>query len=431
MDQWLVLLLVKLTVSASLASILSRSSKFLGLLLREERSLVARIQLGLGISGFCAAGAAVRFVTKFQPADLSLEGSLVAGVIGGYLSGLLTGVLASIPAMIGGEFLSMPLYAAVGVMGGLLRDLAREPEEIWRFSPFLDLSVYRLFRYPAERRRSAFHLAILATIFLAELLRGMVRQFFGANQIFALYPAASQWYATLALYVTTVFATAIPIKVWNSARNERLLESKERLLTQARLSALSSQINPHFLFNTLNTLSSLIRTNPEEARKVVYKLSNILRRLLRKNDNFSPLREELSFIEDYLSIEQQRFGDKLRVRKNIDPATLDLQVPAMVLQPVVENSLKHGLSRKVDGGLLTIESRLVDGRLQLLIADDGVGIEPARLETLLEQGGIGMSNVNERLKVLFGDKYRLSVHSRPGEGTRTEVDLPASAPAPS
>ena len=427
MEQWLVLLLVKLTVSASLASILSRSSKFLSLLLREERSLLERIQLGLGISSFCAAGAAVRLVTKFQPPDLSLEGSLVAGVIGGYVSGLLTGVVASIPSMLKGEFLSMPLYAAVGVMGGMLRDLAREPEEIWRFSPFFDLSVYRLLRYPADRRRSAYHLAILATILLAELLRGMVRQFFGPNQIFALDPVAPQWYATLAVYVTTVFATAIPIKVWNSARNERLLESKERLLTQARLAALSSQINPHFLFNTLNTLSSLIRTNPEEARKVVYKLSNILRRLLRKNDHFSPLREELAFIDDYLSIEQQRFGEKLKFRKNIDPATLDMQIPAMVLQPVVENSLKHGLAGKVDGGVLTIESRMVEGRLQLLIEDDGIGIEPSRLETLLEQG-IGISNVNERLKVLFGDKYRLSIHSRPGEGTRTEVDLPVNVP---
>ncbi|MCX6625908.1 MAG: histidine kinase, partial [Acidobacteria bacterium] len=189
------------------------------------------------------------------------------------------------------------------------------------------------------------------------------------------------------------------------------------------LEALSSQINPHFLFNTLNSVSSLIRTNPAEARAVVVKLSRILRRLLRKHDNFSPLRDELAFIEDYLAIEIVRFGDKLKFVKEIDSDTLDRSVPSMLLQPLVENSLRHGIGGKVEGGTIRLRSRLRDGRLYLSVEDDGVGIPEVKLATLFEQG-IGVSNVNARLKVLFGDEYRMWIDSKPGEGTRTEIELP-------
>jgi two-component system LytT family sensor kinase len=173
----------------------------------------------------------------------------------------------------------------------------------------------------------------------------------------------------------------------------------------------------------------LIRTNPDQARSVVYRLSSILRRLLRKTDNFAPLREELAFIDDYLSIETARFGDKLNFSKAVDERTLDCQVPAMLLQPLIENSIKHGLAPKVEGGSIRLESSLErrrEGlRLVLVVADDGVGIDDERLESILEQPGIGVSNVNERLKVLFGEGYRLSVTSQKGEGTRTTIELPA------
>ena len=427
MEQILVILLVKLAVAASIASLLSRSGRFLGLLLREERTMPERLEVAGGISLFCMAGASVRVLTHtYLAADFSLEGSMLAGIIGGYVSGLLTGVISSVPAMLAGEYLAMPLYAAVGVLGGLLRDLAPKADEIWRFSPFFDLSLYRLIRYPSDRQRTAYHVAVVGSILLAELLRFLALGLFGQRYIFTLYPAQMSW-VVVAVFVTTVFAVSVPLKIWNSARNERLLESKERLLVQARLSALSSQINPHFLFNTLNTVSSLIRTNPERARHVVYRLSSILRRLLRKTDNFAPLREEVAFIEDYLSIEMVRFGEKLRFVKEVDPEVLDCQIPAMLLQPLVENCIKHGLANKLDGGTIRLAAaRSGEGRLTLTVEDDGSGIEETRLATLLEQAGIGVSNVNERLLVLFGDNYRLSVNSRPGEGTRTDIELPAA-----
>ena len=185
------------------------------------------------------------------------------------------------------------------------------------------------------------------------------------------------------------------------------------------------QLNPHFLFNTLNTVNALIRTNPDQARGVVVKLSNILRRLMKKSDAMTPLRDELSFIDDYLSIEMTRFGDKLRFERIVEPETLDQLVPAMLIQPIIENSIKHGLAGKIGGGRIRLAAQFVNGRIKLQIEDDGVGVPEAKLATMFESG-IGVSNVNERLKVLYGDDYRMEIDSREGEGTKTEIEFPAS-----
>jgi two-component system LytT family sensor kinase len=421
LEQHLVIPLVKLAVAASLASILVRIGVLRRALLRDERTLLQRVHLALGFSAIFGAGVATRIVTgTYQAVDLGLEGSLLSGVLGGYVSGLMSGVLISLPAMlISHDVLSMPLFASVGVLGGLLRDLAPEPEEIWRFSPMLD----RVFRRGVEQRVRAFHLLFFGTILLAEGLRWLGLLLF-AKKTFALYdPRTATPGIAIAAFVTTVFTVTLPLKIWNNTRNEEKLESQQRLLNEARLAALMRQINPHFLFNTLNSISSLIRTDPEQARAVIYKLSNILRRLLRNHENLNPLREELQFIDDYMGIELVRFGEKLRFVKEIAPETLDRMIPSMVLQPLVENSIKHGLSTKIGGGMIRVRSHLEDGRLHLLIEDDGVGIPENRLNTLFELG-IGISNVNERLKVLFGNEYRMWIDSRPGHGTQTEIEIP-------
>jgi two-component system LytT family sensor kinase len=145
--------------------------------------------------------------------------------------------------------------------------------------------------------------------------------------------------------------------------------------------------------------------------------------LLRKDENLSPLRDEISFINDYLSIEMTRFGEKLRFVNETAPDTLDRLIPSMLLQPIIENSIKHGLSSKVEGGVITLRTRVRDERLHIEIEDDGVGVEESKLATMFDSG-IGVSNVNERLHVLFGDDYRMDVDSRPGEGTRTHIEFP-------
>jgi two-component system LytT family sensor kinase len=418
-------LLVKLAAMASIASVLARSNSFKGLLMGETRTLNQRVALSLWLSSAFGVSVAIRVFSKSYPAaDLGLEGSLIAGILGGYVTGLASGVLISLPAMLnpsGGEQMTMPLLAAVGVLGGVLRDLAPDTDEIWRFTPFFDLNVYRFFKESRNHRRTAFHLEFTAGILVAEFLR----QLLDGWKVFSMNPPGSHlppltW---AAIYASTLFAVAIPLKIWNNTRNEKKLEEQERLLSEARLTALTSQINPHFLFNTLNSVSSLIRTDPNQARVMVVRLSKVLRRLLRKHENFSTLRDELSFIEDYLAIEVVRFGDKLRFERDVAEDTLDMMVPSMLLQPLVENSIKHGLRSKVEGGTIRIRTYRNGNKLHLQVEDDGVGIPEEKLGTLLDRG-IGVNNVHERLKVLFGSEYRMWIDSEPGKGARIQIEVP-------
>ena len=444
LDQHLIILMVKLAVAASLASVLTRSGRFNDMLMREERTLMQRVQMAVVSAFIFGAGVAARVMTRdaYQAVDLGLEGSLVVGMLGGYVTGLLAGVLISIPAMLNGELMSMTLLAAAGVLGGLLRDIAPDRESIWRLT-FPDQALFRLLR-KRDLRPAAFSLLCMLAILAAELLRSLLARFFGTRGVFSLQ---DKWIhdssagLIVAIYATTLFATMLPLKIWNTKRYERQLELQQLSLNEARLLALSRQINPHFLFNTLNSVASLIRQNPNQAREVVYKLSKILRRLLRQMDNLTPLREELSFIDDYLAIEMVRF-DKLHFVKEIDPATMDLLVPSMLLQPLVENSIRHGLASKIDGGTIRVRSRLSeDGRLHITVEDDGVGIPDGKLTNLFEktgearntgsmntEQGIGVTNIDQRLQVLYGEDYKMWVDSRVGAGTTTGIELPGQTP---
>jgi two-component system LytT family sensor kinase len=223
--------------------------------------------------------------------------------------------------------------------------------------------------------------------------------------------------------LATVFCVATPIKIWNTARIEHRLQEQEKLLLAAKLEALANQINPHFLFNTLTSISSLIRTQPETARMLIAKLSGLLRRLLRSTDHFVTLREELESIDQYLAIEMVRFGPQLRVDKQISADTLDVIVPSMLLQPLIENSIKHGLSPKVGGGHITIRSHMQNRHAVIEVLDDGLGMSQERLDHALG-GGIGLSNVNERLRTIYGAGYQLKLTSAPGQGTCASVQIP-------
>lgn len=434
-QQQLAALLIKVAVAASIASILMRFARIQKILLVDERTVADRLQLAFIFSVLFGASAEVRILAnQYAAIDLAMEGAIIAGMLGGYVSGLVTGLCVALPGMFAGKFMSMPLFAAAGIIGALMHDLAPRREDIWYFSPFVDLNLYRLFRQvlrfhrrPIQKRileLAAFNVMCNALVIVAELFRWGVHRLFSRHGTFFLFtgdPLNSWVFAATA--ATTLFAVSLPLRVWSSYRAERQLEAQRSRLTEARLSALTNQINPHFLFNTLNSVSTLIRIDPDRARSMIYKLSNILRRLLRKTENFSPLREEISFIDDYLAIEIVRFGNKLRFIKEIDANTLDRLVPSMILQPIIENSIKHGLANKVEGGMVRLRTWLEGTLLNILIEDDGAGITESKLATLFESG-IGVSNVNERLRVLFGTGYRLVIDSTPGQGTRTLIELP-------
>jgi two-component system LytT family sensor kinase len=432
----LITLLVKVGVIAAIASFGVRGAAIKRMLLREERTLGQRLRLSLWFTGLFAPGEIIRILNTpdYSALDLSLEGSLLAGLMGGYVSGMLAGLLLSIPAAaINHEYLALPFYAAAGLGGGLLRDSASNPDDIWRFSPFPDVNLYRIFEPGRELRSALFHAYLSGTVVAIELLRqGLGQEYGGKQLLFTTVTWADSPLLWLAAWFSTYFCITIPVKVWNSTRNEVRLEEQARLLLTARLETLSSQINPHFLFNTLNSIASLIRINPERARTMVVQLARIMRRRLRSQDHFSPLRDELDFIADYLAIELERFGDKLRVVREIDPASADVPVPSMLLQPLVENSIRHGIANKVDGGTITLRARRSGERLLIEVEDDGVGMaEPAQasIPDMQTGKGIGVSNVRERLQVLYNHDYRMVIESQIGHGTRILIEVPVQVPA--
>jgi two-component system LytT family sensor kinase len=432
----LVQLLVRIAVIASMASIVLRWSFAKRLFLREQRTVRQRLELGLVFGAVFAAGTGVRLVLGYDAAEVGLEGAFVSGLVGGYLPGAVAGCLIALPAFLAPhqEWLALPLLAGVGALGGLLRDFAPGPEEIWRFSPFFPFTIpgWLLARIRSVSQadpgaiRFSFQLVLFFTCLTIEFIRTSLGHGFASREwLFVLYSPQELLHPVtiMLVYYSSVACVGLTLKVWNNTRIEWKLEEQQRLLMQARLDALTSQINPHFLFNTLNSVASLIRIDQDMARQLIFKLSTILRRLLRKQEAFTPLREELSFIDDYLSIEVLRFGEKLRIVKEIDANTLDALVPSMLLQPIVENSIKHGLSPKVDGGSIWLRSAIRGGRLQLELEDDGVGIEPDAMPDIFQRG-IGVSNVHERLRVLFGNQFLMVIHQRPGGGTQVRIQIP-------
>jgi len=418
----LVTLLIKLGVIASLASITARFERFRRLLFIEQRNPRQKLIFAAFLGVPFMLGVLARLLARYQSTDLSLEMTVVAGLLGGTIVGLVVGMMVSLPAvLIGHEILAAPLAVLYAVAAGSARWVCPDKEEVWKFSPFIDLSLYRSikrrFQHPAMDWQVLF--------FLVCVILEIARMTFGGMAPKLLFNLHGPQAWTKALIVLgTVIGVGLPVRIWNNTRIERKLEEQERLLIQARVDALISQINPHFLFNTLNTVSSLVRFDPDTARNVVLKLSNILRRRLKTQVHFLPLKQEVEFIDDYLDIEVVRFGrDKLQIRKQIDLDTLDLIVPSMVLQPLVENAIRHGIGPKIEGGTITLRAHRHKGRLSIEVEDDGVGIPDERRAEILESG-IGLKNVYERMKVLYSREFSFLVESTPGKGTVIRLEIP-------
>lgn len=416
-------LLLKVGVAASMAALLARWAVFRRVLYTEVRDSDQKIKLLLFLTPVLAITVLLRMVgTPYQFADLMAEGSFLLGLLGGLVVGPLGGSIVSLPAFFHHEWLATPVAAVAGLMGGLIRQAIPNKEDIWSFGPFTFLNFPRWVTRMVRRASVGWEVLPLAGCVGLEVGRLLLGHSVPSGWLFSI--GARNWWSVLLLMLATVMAVAVPIKIWNNTRIEMNLEQHQQLLLQARMAALSSQINPHFLFNTLNTVASLIRYDPDQARVVVLKLGNILRRLLRKHETFVALQEELNFIDDYLDIEVARFGrDNLQIFKHVDQKTLDAFVPSMLLQPIVENSLKHGLAAKLAGGQITIRTSLNDGRLVIEVEDNGAGIPEERMPQVYVDG-IGISNVHERLRVLYGNDFQLQISSRPGAGTLIHIEVP-------
>ncbi|HJW94356.1 MAG TPA: histidine kinase, partial [Thermoanaerobaculia bacterium] len=190
-------------------------------------------------------------------------------------------------------------------------------------------------------------------------------------------------------------------------------------LAQAQLQVLEMQLNPHFLFNALQSIAELMHDDVEAADRMIERLSQLLRvSLSRFGVHELPLREELDFLRQYLAIEEIRFSDRLTVEFDVDPDVLDAAVPNLVLQPLVENALKHGIAQRLDGGIVRIAAHRRDAELLLEVADNGPGLQSAQPERL------GLANTRARLEQLFDHNQRISLHDDAAGGVRVELAIP-------
>jgi two-component system LytT family sensor kinase len=416
-------LLAKLAVMAAAATILVRFRRFRHFLIFEHRPWPDRVTFAVSLGLLLSAGVVARLLLGYNAADLTLEGSFIAGLIDGPYAGVTVGALVGIPPLANGEWIALPFAVGCGFAGGGLRELCPK-EAIWHFSPFVFTTLHRRAWQMLRTLKVDWQVVLLMAPIALELLRLALGARWGEHhRLFRMMQPDNPAWLTVVLLLATVLCVATPIKIWNNARIEHRLQEQEHLLLAARIEALANQINPHFLFNTLASISSLIRTQPETARTLITKLSGLLRRLMRSTDHFVTLREELASVDEYLDIEVIRFGSQLTVVKQVTPDTLDVIVPSMILQPLVENSIKHGLASKVGGGRITIKAMARAGHTLIEVHDDGLGMSEERLDQALG-GGIGLSNVNERLRTIYGAGYHLKLTSVPGQGTCASLEIP-------
>jgi len=220
------------------------------------------------------------------------------------------------------------------------------------------------------------------------------------------------------------------------------LDSSRERLARAEVRALRAQISPHFIYNALTAIASFVRTDPERARELILEFAEFTRYSFRAHGEFTTLAEELRSIDRYLTIERARFGDRLQVRLQIAPEVLPVGLPFLCLQPLVENAVRHGLSRKPGVGMVSIEARDAGAECHITVEDDGVGIDPAvLLSGAHDDGGgagtragedagqhVGLSNVDVRMRAVFGDQFGLVVETGVGAGTKVSMRVPKFHP---
>jgi sensor histidine kinase YesM len=339
---------------------------------------------------------------------------------------------------------------AGGAVGIAIALFSREPGALERFIPMGILfgnaigfaavlsARFVLPRYSTLPRALRIPLAVIT------LLAGGA---FGSALVIIFYPLTIFYQARLLLLLVVVdsmIAVVLGLIVFTFERMRDEIEAGYRALSENRireerlremaarseLKALKAQINPHFLFNALNSISALISADPRAAQATLERLAGIFRGTLLASERESvTLGRELELIDAYLDVERARFGARLDVRESIDPAVRDVQIPPLVIQPIVENAVRHGISPRVEGGTISIGAAMVEGGLRIVIEDDGAGPTTGNVEKMME-GGFGLRNVRDRLRTRFGDGPWLTVLPGEKRGTRVEVLVPLDAAAP-
>ena len=310
-------------------------------------------------------------------------------------------------------------YRSTGRPANWHLTISRSLAEWWLWAALTPLVVWLARRYGLEgsRRWRNILIHLTAGLVIAVLKTVADRAIFAMLSGFWTYLLLSTVALQLVVYIGIV-AGAHGVEFYRRSRER---EALERRLAETRLQLLGMQLQPHFLFNTLNTIAELVHHDPDTADDMIVGLSDLLRLTLQlENRQQVTLREELALLTKYLDIQRARFGDRLRVEMQVEPEAEDALVPSLLLQPIVENSIRHGLAARATAGCINVRVRRVERRLLLDVIDDGIIDEtpPSR-----PGQGLGLSNTRARLEALYGGNCRLELSSTP-HGTRVTIDMP-------
>lgn len=334
----------------------------------------------------------------------------------------IVGVLAWLAVSAEGALLRAPFYAAFmgGVSGIVLGSTVMlfnvAQGDRWQKSRRLKWGL-------VPKRMTGMLLALPVLAFFAGML--------AAAATVLLLPYAAKKPVVLLAVTATVYVMGASVKMtadatrWLYSYARQQADAAERARAEAsdaQLAALQAQVNPHFLFNALNTIAALVRTDPRAAERTTENLARVLRRTLdRTHRPACTVDDEIDYLRAWLAVEMERYGERLRVDFDVDPPAADARIPTMTLQPLVENSLKHGIAGKLEGGRVSVCVRLAGERLRMEVEDDGAGFPRVPGE------GTGLVNLRRRLETLYGTAAELRVEHPPA-GARVVVELPATVP---
>lgn len=311
-------------------------------------------------------------------------------------------------------------YLSTGRAANWLLSLERTLTEWWLWAAFTPLVVYLARRYPLDRpwpwRRVAIHIVVGTLIAFAKTTaeRAVFAWLTGFWTYWLISTLALQFFV-----YSAIVAAAHGLEYYRRSREREQLETR---LAETRLQLLNVQLQPHFLFNTLNTIAEMVHEDADKADSMITSLSDLLRRALELGTTQEiSLDRELDLLSRYLSIQKTRFGERLQVTSRVTDEAREASVPVLLLQPLVENAIQHGLAARADAGRIEIEARRDGGRLAISVTDDGAGVKD---EPVAGRQRLGLANTRERLHALYGEHQRLDLINAPDGGAKISVELP-------
>lgn len=333
-------------------------------------------------------------------ANIRNIGALTAGYVGGSEIGIIVGIISAVDRFFLRGFTAVPCAlstVAAGVIGGLFN------------------------KYSKRRNAAAygFLAAVLSECLETGLILAIAKPFNKALEL-------EKVIAFPMMLMNSIGVTIFVIIIQNIKEKYRY-KKIEQFAEKSKFQILKAQIHPHFLFNSLNTVASLCRTNPMKARDVIINLSDYFRKTIDSNNDFVELRDEIDTVNNYLFIEKARFGDRIISTIEIPEDIMDMKVPPFIIQPLVENSVKHGLFKKMNGGSVTVKALKAKDSVKFFINDDGIGMSKEKVSMLKNNcSGIGIKIVDERLRLFYGKSSKLDIESTEGKGTSISFCIPVS-----